>query len=111
MNKGKKIINPSLVTFQENYLEDRASKMLYQQKVKKKDRQIVILVCLLIFIWWFMVRPLQILWNGGLWDGNANESQTNTTSEPLFSNDNQKVVTKASVKSSDGLEKIVKTQN
>lgn len=108
MNKGKKIINPSLVTFQENYLEDRASKMLYQQKVKKKDRQIVILVCLLIFIWWFMVRPLQILWNGGLWDGNANESQTNTTSEPLFSNDNQKVVTKASVKSSDGLEKIVK---
>lgn len=44
MNKGKKIINPSLVTFQENYLEDRASKMLYQQKVKKKDRQIVILV-------------------------------------------------------------------
>lgn len=53
-----------------------------------------------------MVRPLQILWNGGLWDGNANESQTNTTSEPLFSNDNQKVVTKASVKSSDGLEKL-----
>lgn len=109
MNKGKKIINPSLVTFQENYIEDRASKMLYQQKVKKKDRQIVVLLCLLIFIWWFMVRPLQILWNGGLWDGgNVNVSQTSATSEPLFTNDNQKVVTKATVKSSYGLEKIVK---
>lgn len=106
MNKGKKVINPSLVTFQENYLEDRASKMLYQDKIMKKDKQIVILLCLLIFIWWFMVRPLQLLWNGGLWDGNV--SQTTATNEPLFKEQEKMVVTKASVKSSDGLEQIVK---
>ena len=37
MNKGKKVIRPSLVTFQENRIDDRASKMLYQNKIKKKD--------------------------------------------------------------------------
>lgn len=108
MDKGKKVINPSLVTFQENYLEDRASKMLYQNKIKKKDRQIVILLCLLIFIWWFMVRPLQLLWNGGLWDGKGNVSQVTATNEPLFSENEQMVVAKISVKNSDGLEQVVK---
>ena len=34
MNKGKKVIRPSLVTFQENRIDDRASKMLYQNKIK-----------------------------------------------------------------------------
>lgn len=108
MDKGKKIINPSLVTFQENYLEDRASKMLYQKKNRKKDGQIIVLLSLLIFIWWFMVRPLQLLWNGGLWDGNGNVSQTNVTSEPLFADAEQKIVTKKMIKSSDGLEKLIK---
>lgn len=108
MDKGKKVINPSLVTFQENYIEDRAAKMLYQNKIRKKDRQIVVLLCLLIFIWWFMVRPVQLLWNNGLWDGKGNISDVTPTSEPLFVNDGQNVVTRKTMKSSDGLEKVVK---
>lgn len=108
MDKGKKVISPSLVTFQESYIEDRAAKMLYQKKIKKKDRQLVVLICLIIFIWWFMVRPLQLLWNGGMWDGNGGVSEVEATNEPLFVGSEQKVVAKTSVKSSDGLEQIVK---
>lgn len=108
MDKGKKAINPSLVTFQENYLDDRASKMLYQNKIRKKDKQIAILLCLLIFIWWFMVRPVQLLWNGGLWDGKGNMSTVAATSEPLFKENDQPVIAKTLVKNSDGLEQVVK---
>lgn len=108
MDKGKKVISPSLVTFQESYIEDRAAKMLYQKKIKKKDRQLVVLICLIIFIWWFMVRPLQLLWNGGMWDGKGGVSEVAATNEPLFVGSEQKVVAKTSVKSSDGLEQIVK---
>ncbi len=108
MDKGKKVISPSLVTFQESYIEDRAAKMLYQKRIKKKDRQLVVLICLIIFIWWFMVRPLQLLWNGGMWDGKGGVSEVAATNEPLFVGSEQKVVAKTSVKSSDGLEQIVK---
>ena len=106
MNKGKKVIRPSLVTFQENRIDDRASKMLYQNKIKKKDRQVVVLVVLIFFIWWFMLRPLYMLWEGSL-DTTADNS-ISQTEEPLFYKTKQVVVAQTNVKSADGLSKVIK---
>ena len=108
MDKGNKVINPSLVTFQEKYIEDRASKMLYQSKILKKDRQIVILITLLIFVWWFMFRPIQILWNDGLWNSGNNLHKAVATEQPLFSGITQNVIAKEIVKSPEGLDIVVK---
>lgn len=106
MSKGKKVIRPSLVTFQENRIDDRASKMLYQNKIKKKDRQVVVLVVLIFFIWWFMLRPLYMLWEGSL-DTTVDKS-ISQTEEPLFDKTKQVVVAQTNVKSADGLSKIIK---
>lgn len=106
MNKGKKVIRPSLVTFQENRIDDRASKMLYQDKIKKKDRQVVVLIVLILFIWWFMLRPLYMLWEGSL-DTTADNSISHTE-EPLFDKTKQVVVAQTNVKSADGLSKVIK---
>lgn len=106
MNKGKKVIRPSLVTFQENRIDDRASKMLYQNKIKKKDRQVVVLVVLIFFIWWFMLRPLYMLWEGSL-DTTVDNSISHTE-EPLFDKTKQVVVAQTNVKSADGLSKVIK---
>lgn len=106
MNKGKKVIRPSLVTFQENRIDDRASKMLYQNKIKKKDRQVVVLVVLIFFIWWFMLRPLYMLWEGSL-DTTVDNSNSQTE-ELLFDKTKQVVVAQTNVKSADGLSKVIK---
>lgn len=106
MNKGKKVIRPSLVTFQENRIDDRASKMLYQNKIKKKDRQVVVLVVPIFFIWWFMLRPLYMLWEGSL-DTTVDNSNSQTE-EPLFDKTKQVVVAQTNVKSADGLSKVIK---
>ena len=106
MNKGKKVITPSLVTFQENRIDDRASKMLYQNKIKKKDRQVVVLVVLIFFIWWFMLRPLYMLWEGSL--DTTVDNSISQTEEPLFDKTKQVVVAQTNVKSADGLSKVIK---
>ena len=106
MNKGKKVIRPSLVTFQENRIDDRASKMLYQNKIKKKHRQVVVLVVLIFFIWWFMLRPLYMLWEGSL--DTTVDNSISQTEEPLFDKTKQVVVAQTNVKSADGLSKVIK---
>jgi len=106
MNKGKKVIRPSLVTFQENRIDDRASKMLYQNKIKKKDRQVVVLIVLIFFIWWFMLRPLYMLWEGSL--DTTVDNSISQTEEPLFDKTKQVVVAQTNVKSADGLSKVIK---
>jgi len=106
MNKGKKVIRPSLVTFQENRIDDRASKMLYQNKIKKKDRQVVVLVVLIFFIWRFMLRPLYMLWEGSL--DTTVDNSISQTEEPLFDKTKQVVVAQTNVKSADGLSKVIK---
>lgn len=106
MNKGKKVIRPSLVTFQENRIDDRASKMLYQNKIKKKDRQVVVLVVRIFFIWWFMLRPLYMLWEGSL--DTTVDNSISQTEEPLFDKTKQVVVAQTNVKSADGLSKVIK---
>lgn len=106
MNKGKKVIRPSLVTFQENRIDDRASKMLYQDKIKKKDRQVVVLIVLILFIWWFMLRPLYMLWEGSL--DTTVDNSISQTEEPLFDKTKQDVVAQTNVKSADGLSKVIK---
>ena len=106
MNKGKKVIRPSLVTFQENRIDDSASKMLYQNKIKKKDRQVVVLVVLIFFIWWFMLRPLYMLWEGSL--DTTVDNSISQTEEPLFDKTKQVVVAQTNVKSADGLSKVIK---
>lgn len=106
MNKGKKVIRPSLVTFQETRIDDRASKMLYQNKIKKKDRQVVVLVVLIFFIWWFMLRPLYMLWEGSL--DTTVDNSISQTEEPLFDKTKQVVVAQTNVKSADGLSKVIK---
>lgn len=106
MNKGKKVIRPSLVIFQENRIDDRASKMLYQNKIKKKDRQVVVLIVLIFFIWWFMLRPLYMLWEGSL--DTTVDNSISQTEEPLFDKTKQVVVAQTNVKSADGLSKVIK---
>ena len=106
MNMGKKVIRPSLVTFQENRIDDRASKMLYQNKIKKKDRQVVVLVVLIFFIWWFMLRPLYMLWEGSL--DTTVDNSISQTEKPLFDKTKQVVVAQTNVKSADGLSKVIK---
>lgn len=109
MDKGKRVIKPSLVTFQENYIEDRAAKMLYQESMSKKDKQLAVLIVLLLFIWWFMLRPICIMWDDGSWGRNdIKQAQTEQTDAPLFQNNEQTIVAKTNVKSADGLVKVVK---
>lgn len=106
MDKGKKIIRPSLVTFMESHIENRASKMLYQDKIKKKYRQIIVLTALVLLVWWFMLRPLYMLWDGSF-DTTAENGSTQKE-ETLFDNTKQVVVAQTNVKSADGLSKIIK---
>ena len=78
------------MTFQENRIDDRASKMLYQNKIKKKDRQVVVLVVLILFIWWFMLRPLYMFWEGSL--DTTVAISFSTSVDPLFDKTKQVVV-------------------
>lgn len=94
----------SFYTFREKYIEKRASRMLYYKNPLKKSKQIFILVWLICFVWWFMLRPLQILWNGGVSKENKVQQEKDAK---LFEEDDKNVVSKLTTLSPDGLDRIV----
>ena len=104
MNKKKDSMPYSFYSFRERYIEKRASRMLYYMRPNKTSGQVFILAGLLCFVWWFMLRPLQILWNGSFSDNNTvNENGE----EKLFDENNKNVVAKLTTVSPDGLNRIV----
>lgn len=94
----------SFYTFKERYARKRALRMLYYTRPLKKSKQIFILVWLLCFVWWFMLRPLQILWNGGMLNGSI-ENQKKESG--LFAEDDNQTVAKLTTVSPEGLNRIV----
>lgn len=103
MYKKKDGLPDSFYTFRERYIEKRASGMLYYRKPDKTSGQVLILTFLLCFVWWFMMRPLQILWNGEL-DKNQ---QSQSKEERLFAESDSTAITKLTTLSPDGLNRVV----
>ena len=74
--------------------------------MKKADRQysiIAVLILFLCFAWGFLLRPLQILWDGGTWGvKNGNISDDN-----IFTDAEEITVAETSTTSPEGLERIL----
>ena len=85
MDREKKSLSVSMFAFSEKYISERASRMLFYKKRRRSARQLLGLVWFLCALWWFGLRPLQILWNEGTWqqteasvDGKVLESPKTT---------------------------------
>lgn len=80
MKRGRAKEKMSVYLFQEEFLQSRATEMLYTKKLYPFNEKIASLLILLLLTGWvFMLRPLQILWNGGTW------SLTQSTKEDTLS--------------------------
>lgn len=51
----------------ERYLQPRVYRLLHIQQGGKGDACLALLILFLCFTWTFLLRPLQILWDGGTW--------------------------------------------
>lgn len=57
----------TLLFFNEKYAKKRAYRLIYMDKSHRQYSLLALVILFLCFIWAFMLRPLQILWNGGTW--------------------------------------------
>lgn len=93
----------SFITFDEKSIESRALRLIYMEKANKQYSIIAILILFLCFVWGFLLRPLQILWNGGTWDTENND----TSNENIYTRVDEITVAEIGTTSPEGLERVV----
>ncbi len=93
----------TVLTFDERFTDARAEKMLYCKKMHKQDKVFAMLIIFLCFLWWFALRPLQIVWSGSMGNG-----VTTVTDEKLFKKSDETQVAKLVTTSPDGLDRTVR---
>lgn len=89
----------TLLLFNEKYAKKRAYRLIYLDKGSRGYSWFALFILLLCFIWAFLLRPLQILWNGGTW-GNGSVQEDDG---PLFESGKEVVVASLDTVSPSGL--------
>lgn len=93
----------TLLLFNERYTEKRAYRLIYMVKGKRRYTLLAFIVLLLCFTWAFLLRPLQIWWNGGTW-GAGGEAEEDGK---LFDGREEVVVASLDTVSPSGLGRVL----
>jgi len=93
----------SLLTFDEKNIKQRVYRLIYRTHGGRQYSQLAVIVLFLCFVWAFLTRPLQILWNGGTWErGTGYEEDVD-----IFGSREETIVASASTISPSGLERTL----
>ncbi len=102
---------PSPLTFNEKFIRERTSRLIYFKSAKRGRWGLAASALLLCFFWMFLLRPAQMIWNGGAWSISEKSAHADgrlkSSKGGLFKDSKEKVVASVSAPSPDGLEKIV----
>ncbi len=93
----------TLLFLSEKYTKKRAYHLIYMPGGQRQYTKLAFIVLLLCFVWAFLLRPLQILWNGGTW-GNG---RTPEKEGQLFSEKEEIVAASVNTVSPSGLERNI----
>lgn len=96
----------TLLFFNEKYTQKRAYHLIYMPENQHQHAKLAFIVLLLCFVWAFLLRPLQILWNGGTW-GIGNTDKDTKDDEKLFSDRKEIVVASVNTVSPSGLDRNI----
>lgn len=96
----------TLLFFNEKYTQKRAYHLIYMPESQRQYAKLAFIVLLLCFLWAFLLRPLQILWNGGTW-GIGNTDKDTKDDENLFSDREEIVVASVNTVSPSGLDRNI----
>ena len=80
--------------------------MMYQGGVRTSDTLFAFMVFSLAIVFCFLLRPMQIAWNGGTWGNGRQEKKE----EALFQKKDDNVVTKMNTKSPEGLDIVIQLE-
>lgn len=92
----------SLLTFNERNIKARIYRLMYKMPKRRYAKLSVTVLCL-CFIWAFLLRPLQIFWNGGTWKKET-LPEDNTS---IFADVEETVVASVGTVSPSGLERTI----
>lgn len=97
---------PFFIGIREENMRKRAYRMMYQGGVKASDTLFAFLVLSLVLVFCFLLRPMQIAWNGGTWGNGKQEHKE----EALFKKRDGNVVAKMNTKSPEGLDIVIQLE-
>jgi len=97
---------PFFVGIREENMRKRAYRMMYQGGVRTSDTLFAFLILSLVIVFCFLLRPMQIAWNGGTWGNGRQEKKE----EALFQKKEENVVAKMNTKSPEGLDIVVQLE-
>lgn len=89
----------TLLFFNEKYAKKRAERLIYLDKSHRQYSLLALVTLFLCFTWIFLLRPLQILWNGGTWGTETRHEED----RQLFSTGKEVVVASLDTVSPSGL--------
>ncbi|MCI8746508.1 MAG: M56 family metallopeptidase [Lachnospiraceae bacterium] len=93
----------TLLFFNEKYTQKRAYHLIYMPGSHRQYTKLAFIVLLLCFIWAFLLRPLQILWDGGTW-GNGTTQEKDSK---LFNEREEIVAASINTVSPSGLDRNI----
>ncbi|MCI9077796.1 MAG: hypothetical protein HFH68_02565 [Lachnospiraceae bacterium] len=93
----------TLLFLNEKYTQKRAYHLIYMPDGQYQYTKLAFIVLLLCSVWAFLLRPLQILWNGGTW-GNGKEQEEDRR---LFSEREEVAVASVNTVSPSGLDRNI----
>ncbi len=96
----------SLLTFNERNIKTRVYRLLYKTTGGRQYKCLALLVLFLFFVWAFLLRPLQMLWDGGTW-GNRTEPEDTTSIFDSLERNYGTVVASVNTFSPSGLERVI----
>lgn len=97
----------TLLFLSEKYTQKRAYHLIYMPGSQRQPAKLAFIVLLLCFVWTFLLRPLQILWNGGTWGIGDTDKNTKEENEKLFSDKEEIVVASVNTVSPSGLDRNI----
>lgn len=103
IKKGSFKGRQTLLFFNEKYTQKRAYHLIYMPESRRQYTQLAVIILLLCFVWAFLLRPLQILWNNGTWGNGSTQEEKNK----LFSDKEDIVVSSINTVSPSGLDRNI----
>lgn len=95
--------NQSLFTFDEKFIRPRAFRLIYMKEKKRQYTVLSFVILFLCLVWSFLLRPLQILWNGETWKIESDSHSDNN----IFNDKEENVVASINTVSPDGLQRVI----
>lgn len=97
---------PFFAGIREGNIRKRAYRIMYQGGVRTSDTLFAFLVLSLVIVFCFLLRPMQVAWNGGTWGNGRQEKKE----EALFPKKNGHVIAKMNTTSPEGLDIVVQLE-